>query len=72
MIRDEFQVSADAVVVRRRVPRRKGQPQEYKFIRVDPDVWARVMVLAKGDTRRIQVVSAEEVFVHNNERWGRK
>lgn len=37
-------------------------------IKVDPRVWAVARKLSEGNPRRIEVVSATEVIVHNNPR----
>lgn len=64
MIREEFQVTRDALV--KRPPRvAEVRDGEVHTVRVDPRVWAMALDLAGGDARRLEVHSTHEVVVRN-------
>ena len=65
-IRETFRLSARG----ERAPakaRRTAQP--VSVTRVHPEVWATALKLADGDALRLEVVSSEEVAVHNSQDW---
>lgn len=61
-LRMEFQVTKDAALRRRRTIV-KAQP--VTTVRVNPEVWALALEQADGDARRIEMISATEVKIHN-------
>jgi hypothetical protein len=49
----------------KRKPARK-HPKLEVHIKVDPRVWEKALELCEGEPSRIEVISSEEVIVHNS------
>lgn len=66
-----FQVTETAAA---RLPRQRRQYRSTKVVHVvvDPRVWATARRLAEGDMRRVEIVDATTVVVHNHPRNTRK
>lgn len=52
-------------------PRKTGRPAKVLRITVVPEVWAVALTLAGGDVKRIQILSNEQVLVHNRSDWNK-
>lgn len=66
-MRDGFQIHLSGVI-KKQPKARKCHKTELVVIRVNDQVWRKALQLSSGDIRRIQVVSSEEVIVHNRRR----
>ena len=64
-VRDEFKVSHRISSPKSRTRRKKNPVM---VVRVDSRIWEKAMEIADGDTKRIQILSEEDVIVHNSYR----
>lgn len=53
---------------RKKVLRIKGKSSRITTLRVDLRVWQTALTLCDGNPRRLQVIDAKTVIVHNNPR----
>lgn len=67
MVRDEFRLHSTAGGKRRRTRNPAQQPaSRLVTVKVHPEVWQTAYGLSGGDTRRIQIISPDEVLVTNH------
>lgn len=65
-IREEFRISMIPPV-----KKNKGRKLVHKVvhIRMNPTIWRAAMEIAENDALRIEIISADEVIVHNSRGW---
>lgn len=51
---------------RKKVLRIKGKSSRITTLQVDLRVWRTALALCEGNPRRLQVINAETVIIHNN------